>query len=57
MCARAVCDGVSDYGDYPEDPRMRSENTVEVHWRDGKLIVNGWPQGAAQLLKKVRPGG
>ena len=37
-----------------DDPRMRTENTVEVHWRDGKLIVNGWPQGAAQLLKKVR---
>lgn len=37
-----------------DDPRMRTENTVEVHWRDGKLIVNGWPHGAAQLLKKVR---
>jgi len=37
----------------PDDPRMRGANTVEIHWNDGKLIVNGWPSGAAQLVRKV----
>jgi len=38
----------------PEDPSMRGANTVEVHWRDGKLVVNGWPAGAAALLGRKR---
>jgi anaerobic ribonucleoside-triphosphate reductase activating protein len=38
----------------PEDPRMHAANTVEVHWRDGKLVVNGWPSGAAALLRRKR---
>lgn len=36
----------------PEDPRMRTANTVEIHWRDGKLVVNGWPAGAAGLVRR-----
>lgn len=38
----------------PHDPRMRAANTVEIHWRDGKLIVNGWPSGAAGLVRRKR---
>lgn len=38
----------------PDDPRLRTANTVEVHWRDGKLIVNGWPSGAAALVNVRR---
>ncbi len=37
-----------------DDPRMHAANTVEVHWRDGKLVVNGWPSGAAALLGRKR---
>jgi anaerobic ribonucleoside-triphosphate reductase activating protein len=37
-----------------DDPRMHAANTVEVHWRDGKLVVNGWPSGAAALLNRKR---
>jgi anaerobic ribonucleoside-triphosphate reductase activating protein len=37
-----------------DDPRMHAANTVEVHWRDGKLVVNGWPSGAAALLRRKR---
>ena len=37
-----------------EDERMRDANTVEVHWRDGKLIVNGWPAGAAGLVRRTK---
>jgi len=37
-----------------EDPRMRGANTVEIHWRDGKLIVNGWPTGAAGLVRRMK---
>ena len=37
-----------------EDPRMRGANTVEIHWRDGKLIVNGWPTGAAGLVRRTK---
>jgi anaerobic ribonucleoside-triphosphate reductase activating protein len=36
------------------DERMRGANTVEVHWRDGKLVVNGWPASAAALLNRKR---
>lgn len=38
----------------PDDPRMHAANTVEIHWRDGKLIVNGWPSGAAGLVRRRR---
>jgi anaerobic ribonucleoside-triphosphate reductase activating protein len=36
-----------------DDPRMRAANTVEIHWRDGKLVVNGWPAGAAGLVRRT----
>jgi anaerobic ribonucleoside-triphosphate reductase activating protein len=36
------------------DPRMHAANTVEIHWRDGKLVLNGWPAGAAGLLNRRR---
>ena len=39
----------------PDDPRLREPNTVEVHWQNGKLIVNGWPSGAQALVKMRRP--
>jgi anaerobic ribonucleoside-triphosphate reductase activating protein len=35
----------------PDDPQMRTANTVEVHWKDGRLMINGWPAGAAALTK------
>ena len=35
----------------PDDPRMRSENTVELHWKDGRLVINGWPTGADALAR------
>jgi anaerobic ribonucleoside-triphosphate reductase activating protein len=35
-----------------DDPRMRGANTVEIHWRDGKLVVNGWPVGADSLVRR-----
>ncbi len=35
-----------------EDERMRDANTVEIHWRDGKLVVNGWPLGAETLVRR-----
>ncbi len=35
-----------------DDERMRGANTVEIHWRDGKLIVNGWPLGAETLVRR-----
>ncbi len=35
-----------------DDQRMRDANTVEIHWRDGKLIVNGWPLGAETLVRR-----
>ena len=38
----------------PDDPRLRTANTVEVHWQNGKLIVNGWPSGAAALIGRKR---
>jgi anaerobic ribonucleoside-triphosphate reductase activating protein len=38
----------------PDDPRLREANTVEVHWQNGKLIVNGWPSGAAALVQVRR---
>ena len=36
----------------PDDPRLRGGNTVEIHWVDGKLVVNGWPAGAAGLVRR-----
>jgi anaerobic ribonucleoside-triphosphate reductase activating protein len=36
------------------DPQLRTANTVEVHWRDGRLLINGWPAGAAALTKLRR---
>jgi len=38
----------------PDEPRMRAPNTVELHWRDGKLLVNGWPAGADVLAASLR---
>jgi anaerobic ribonucleoside-triphosphate reductase activating protein len=38
----------------PSDPRMTTENTVEIHWQDGRLLINGWPSGAAALTKLTR---
>ncbi|HEU0030194.1 MAG TPA: 4Fe-4S single cluster domain-containing protein [Kofleriaceae bacterium] len=38
----------------PDDPQMHTANTVEVHWQDGKLLINGWPAGAAALAKLTR---
>ena len=38
----------------PDEPRMRAPNTVELHWRDGRLLVNGWPAGADVLAASLR---
>jgi anaerobic ribonucleoside-triphosphate reductase activating protein len=38
----------------PDEPRMRAPNTVELHWRDGRLLVNGWPAGADVLADGLR---
>jgi anaerobic ribonucleoside-triphosphate reductase activating protein len=38
----------------PDEPRMRAPNTVELHWRDGRLLVNGWPTGADALARALR---
>jgi anaerobic ribonucleoside-triphosphate reductase activating protein len=35
----------------PDDPRLHAANTVELHWRDGKLLINGWPAGADALAR------
>lgn len=40
----------SAYND--RDPRMHAANTLEIHWKDGKLLVNGWP--AVNSLVNVR---
>lgn len=40
-----------------DDPQMHGANTVEVHWRAGRLMVNGWPLGAAALTKLRRGSG
>jgi anaerobic ribonucleoside-triphosphate reductase activating protein len=37
----------------PDDPRMRTENTIEIHWSRGKLSINGWP--SADRLVRRRP--
>jgi anaerobic ribonucleoside-triphosphate reductase activating protein len=42
---------------HAEDPRLREANTVEFHWSDGQLLVNGWPAGADTmkgLLRKMK---
>lgn len=38
----------------PEDPRFRGNNSIEIHVRDGRIVVNGWPAGAAALLGRSR---
>jgi anaerobic ribonucleoside-triphosphate reductase activating protein len=38
----------------PDEPRMHAPNTVELHWRDGRLLVNGWPTGADALARALR---
>lgn len=39
-------------GAYAEtDPRMRSENTIEIRIVDGKLLINGWPSADALLRR------
>jgi anaerobic ribonucleoside-triphosphate reductase activating protein len=40
----------------PDEPRMREANTVELHWRDGRLLVNGWPASADVLAASLRRG-
>jgi len=40
-----------------EDPRMQDANTLEIHWVDGRLVINGWPAGAAALANIRRSGG
>jgi anaerobic ribonucleoside-triphosphate reductase activating protein len=35
----------------PDDPRMHGANTVELHWKDGRLLINGWPAGADALAR------
>ncbi len=40
-----------------DDPRMQDANTVEIHWVDGRLVINGWPAGAAALAKLARRPG
>ena len=40
----------------PDEPRMRAPNTVELHWRDGRLLVNGWPAGADVLAASLGRG-
>jgi anaerobic ribonucleoside-triphosphate reductase activating protein len=37
-----------------DDPQMRAANTVELHWSNGRLLVNGWPAGAAALVRRRR---
>lgn len=38
-----------------DDPRMRTANTVELHWSNGQLLVNGWPAGADAVRAMLRP--
>lgn len=35
---------------HPDEARMRGHNTVELHWHDGRLLINGWPAGADALV-------
>jgi anaerobic ribonucleoside-triphosphate reductase activating protein len=35
----------------PDDPALRSGNTVEIRLRKGELTVNGWPSLAARVTK------
>jgi anaerobic ribonucleoside-triphosphate reductase activating protein len=37
-----------------EDPRLREANTVEFHWSNGQLLVNGWPAGADTMMGLLR---
>ena len=36
----------------PDDPRFRAGNTVELRFKNGELVVNGWPALAAALLAR-----
>ncbi|MCX5741668.1 MAG: 4Fe-4S single cluster domain-containing protein [Proteobacteria bacterium] len=36
-----------------DDPRMRAANTIEIHWKDGQLLINGWPSADA-LVRGIR---
>jgi anaerobic ribonucleoside-triphosphate reductase activating protein len=38
----------------PDDPRMRTGNTVEIRLRKGELLVNGWPALAAAVTEKAK---
>lgn len=38
----------------PDDPRMHTANTVELHWTNGQLLVNGWPAGADAIARLLR---
>ncbi len=35
----------------PDEPRFTAPNTAEVHFVDGKLVINGWPE----LANRLRP--
>jgi anaerobic ribonucleoside-triphosphate reductase activating protein len=35
----------------PDDPQLRTPNTVELHWKEGRLLINGWPAGADALAQ------
>jgi anaerobic ribonucleoside-triphosphate reductase activating protein len=35
----------------PDDPRFSAPNTAEIHFVDGKLVINGWPE----LANRLRP--
>jgi len=35
----------------PSDQRFFGNNTLELHWRAGDLVVNGWPQAAKAFSK------
>ena len=37
-----------------DDPRMHEANTVEFHWSNGQLLVNGWPAGADVMKSLLR---
>lgn len=37
-----------------DDPQLRAANTVEFHYVNGQLLVNGWPAGADALHALLR---
>jgi anaerobic ribonucleoside-triphosphate reductase activating protein len=37
-----------------DDPQLGGANTVEIHWHEGRLTINGWPAGANALAQLRR---